>query len=359
MKRREFLEHLPAAGGILLQGRSRKRTRPLIRHAPRGAALGPRIPRPDPYRSGDGRPRLVCIEGVDIALMLRKGLAAMGGLEPLIPGRQGVLIKPNLVLREPAGIPDYPTMSSPDTIRELIHLVRTLSDDVMVGDQGGEDQAAIYEDLDLPNAVMGAGARLIDFEREADPVRAVRLPEWGSVGPDYHVFGTIHRASVILSLCNLKRHSSAYMTGAIKNMFGALEGRWNSGTRGWVHRFPNYSREFIESLPDVWALIRPELTIVDARHIMVGNGPLLSSPGAEIRTGVSRLVLGADPVAVDAYCARRILAPRDPSFDPDTISPMLSRAESLGLGTADLDAVEIREIDESWVGGSKRGPHRR
>jgi len=71
--------------------------------------------------------------------MLRKGLAAMGGLEPLIPGRQGVLIKPNLVLREPAGIPDYPTMSSPDTIRELTHLVRSVSDDVLVGDQGEED----------------------------------------------------------------------------------------------------------------------------------------------------------------------------------------------------------------------------
>lgn len=355
MKRREFLESLPAAGGILFQGGNRSRTR----IAPRGAAVGPRIPRPDPFMTGDGRPRLVCIEGRDVALLLRKGLAALGGLERLIPGRQSVLIKPNLVLREPAGTPNYPTMSSPETIRELIHLVRTVSDDVMVGDQGGEDQALIYDALDLHNAVVGSGARLIDFEREFTPTCAVRLPEWGPGEPDYHVYRTIHRAPVIVSLCNLKRHSSAFMTCAVKNMFGALVGRWDAGTRSWVHRHANLSTAFIENLPDVWALIRPELTIVDARHIMIGNGPLRSSAGAEIRTGVDRLVLGADPVAVDAYCARRILAPLDPSFDPESITPMLRRAERLGLGTFDLDAVEILEIDESWIGGSKKARRRR
>jgi len=356
MKRRDFIRTLPAAaGGFLLKGWPQYRPG----RNPRRLALGPRLRRPNPWMTSDGRPRVVCIEGRSLPLMLRKGLAALGGLERLVPDGRGVLIKPNLVLREPAPLSQYPTMSHPGCIRELIHLVRTVSNDVAVGDQGGEDQALIYDALDLRNAVNGAGARLIDFERESSPTLSVRLPHWAPDVPDYEVFRSIHEAPVIISLCNLKRHSSAFMTGAIKNMFGALAGRWSSGTRGYVHRHANLSQAFLESLPDVAALINPELTIVDAREILIGNGPLQTASGAEVLTGVDRLVLSGDPVAVDAYCARRIMAPRDPSFDPESITPTLRGSEALGLGISDLGAVEILEIDETWIGGSKRSRPRR
>jgi uncharacterized protein (DUF362 family) len=305
---------------------------------------------PDPFVTADGRPRLVCIEGYNVAAMLGKGLEALGGLESLVPDRRSVLIKPNLVLREAAGLPQYPTMSSPDVIRELIYLARAVSDDVTAGDQGGEDMALIYETLDLANAVTGSGARLLDFESAAVPTCIARRPEWPAEIPNFRVYREVHRAPVIFSLCNLKRHSSAFITGAVKNMFGALQGRWDSGTRAWLHRHPNLSIDFIESLPEVWSLFNPELTIVDARHIMIGNGPVLTNPGAEIRTGINRMVMGADPLALDAYCASRILAPNDPGFDPDWIAPMLKRGEELGLGTSDLGSVEIFEIDETWDG---------
>jgi len=355
--RRSFLKSLAfGTGGLTL-----RLPASLLRRLSSGAAQhGPRVSRPNPFVDDTGRPRLVCIQGHDLPTLLRKGLQALGGLGRLVDSGDTVLIKPNLVLRESdPQTPLYPTMSDPGCIAELIYLLREHTTQVQVGDQGGEDQELIYQALDLANAVNGAGAELLNFEQMASPHHHARLPEWDESIPDFEIYRAVYEAPVVVSLCNLKRHSSAFMTCAIKNNFGAMEGRWNAGTRGWLHRNPNLSEAFVEELPYVAALIKPELTIVDARHIMIGNGPLLTAPGAEIKTGINRMILCGDVVALDAYCAQRILRPLDSGFDPETIRPTLDNAERLGLGTSDLSEVEILEIDESWEPQPKKGGPRR
>jgi uncharacterized protein (DUF362 family) len=355
--RRSFLKSLAfGTGGLTL-----RLPAPLLRRLSSGAAQhGPRVSRPNPFVDYGGKPRLVCIQGHELPTLLRKGLQALGGLGRLVDSGDTVLIKPNLVLRESdPQAPQYPTMSDPACITELIYLLREHTTQIQVGDQGGEDQELIYEALDLANAVNGAGAELLNFEQMPDPHHHARLPEWDASVPDFEVYRAVYEAPVVVSLCNLKRHSSAYMTCAIKNNFGAMEGRWNAGTRGWLHRNPNLSDAFVEELPYVAALIKPELTIVDARHIMIGDGPILGYPDAKIKTGIDRMILSGDMVALDAYCAQRILQPHDPGFDPETIRPILDSAEDLGLGTSDLSKVEILEIDETWEPQPKKGGHRR
>ena len=355
--RRSFLRSIAfGTGGLTL------RVPPsLLRRLSRfDAQHGPRAARGNPFVDSTGRPRLVNIQGTDLPTLLRKGLQALGGLGRLVDAGDRVLIKPNLVLRESdPNAPLYPTMSDPACITELIYLLREFTTQVQVGDQGGEDQDLIYEALDLSNAVNGAGAELLNFEQMPDPHHHARLPEWEASIPDFEIYRAVYEAPVVVSLCNLKRHSSAFMTCAIKNNFGAMEGRWNAGTRGWLHRNPNLSETFVKELPYVAALIKPELTIVDARHIMVGDGPILGYPDAKVKTGINRLILSGDVVALDAYCAHKILEPNDPGFDPETIQPTLDNAEKLGLGTSDLSQVEILEIDETWEPLSKKGGPRR
>ena len=355
--RRKFLKSLVLGTG----GLSFRPPVSLFRHLSRMEnAQGPRAGRGNPFVNARGQPKLVNISGSDVPTMLRKGLLALGGLKSLIRSNDTVLIKPNLVLREsdPAAAL-FPTMSSPETIRELIYLVRNFTYTVQVGDQGGEDQEAINTALDLANAVVGAGAELLNFENSANPTCTVRHPLWQEEIPDFEVYRGVYEASVIISLCNLKRHSSAFMTCAIKNNFGAMQGRWSSGTRAFLHRHPNLSSAFIEELPYVAALIRPELTIVDARDIMIGSGPILSSPGAQIRSGVNRMVFSGDLVALDAYCGEKILQRYDPEFAITSIGPTLQKAEQLGLGTSDLNKVEVLEIDETWEPPPKKGAYRR
>ena len=59
--------------------------------------------------------------------------------------------------------------------------------------------------------------------------------------------------------------------------------------------------------------------------------------------GVNRVIICGDTVATDAYCAR-IMEQYDSGFSISQIHTTLGRAEDLGLGTTDLNRVEIREI---------------
>jgi len=55
-----------------------------------------------------------------------------------------------------------------------------------------------------------------------------------------------------------------------------------------------------------------------------------------------KLVISGDMVAADAYCAQ-LLASHDATFSVQMIEPTLTRAAELGLGTRDLNQVEIVE----------------
>jgi uncharacterized protein (DUF362 family) len=88
--------------------------------------------------------------------------------------------------------------------------------------------------------------------------------------------------------------------------------------------------------------VRPELNIVDGRSLLTRNGPTLSG-GAEVKSGVNRIILCGDMVATDVYCAK-LMQEHDDTFSPDMISYQLDTAIKLGLGEGDLDAVVIKEI---------------
>jgi uncharacterized protein (DUF362 family) len=311
--------------------------------------LAPRRKLANPFITADGRPLLVCVQGRNRAEMMKKGFLALGGLGRLGIDNREILIKPNLIMREPTpGFPNYPTMSNPECIADLIGILQTETGSILVGDQGCENQDMIFTALGLERIVSQAGGRLINFEQQPVPVCRVRHSEWDASTPDFHVFSAAYDASLVFNLCNLKRHFRAYMTCALKNLVGAIEGRLSWGTRGFLHRNPDMSEAFLRELAYPASLINPEVTIVDAIDIMVGNGPFLSNSGARIEQGVDRMVISGDMVAADSYCAERILLKYDPGFILESIYPTLLEAEKLGLGTADLSKVEILEIDEKW-----------
>ena len=85
--------------------------------------------------------------------------------------------------------------------------------------------------------------------------------------------------------------------------------------------------------------VRPELTLVDARSVLARNGP----ESGDVVSGVRRMILSGDMVAVDAYCAH-LLAEHDATFSPEMISEQLRHAQSLGLGQPDLSQIQVVEV---------------
>jgi uncharacterized protein (DUF362 family) len=92
----------------------------------------------------------------------------------------------------------------------------------------------------------------------------------------------------------LKTHHWAGVTLSLKNMFGIVPG----SCYGWPKNALHWAG-LTRSILDINSTVRPDFAIVDGIVGMEGNGPIQGSPKP---CGV--LVLGNDPVAVDATCAR-------------------------------------------------------
>ncbi len=327
MKRRDFIKTGLTAGLSLslTSWPELIKTEPLI--------YKPRTRIPNPYIDYSGKPILVCVEGNNFNWMLKAGLRVLGGLNKLIAYNQNVLIKPNLVFRE-----HYPTTSDPESIIEMIWALKRITGNIYVGDQGGENSEAIYPYLNLENAVMGSGANLVHFSE----TYLVNRHTNQSLTVPCQVYSAVYDAPTIINFCCLKRHLGANFTCAIKNNLGALSGPAATDARGYIHTAENCSKLFLKRIAEAAGLINPELNIVDARNIMIKNGPLLQY-GGEIKKEVNKLIICGDMVATDAYCAK-IMEENDETFSAKSIVPTLKRAEQIGLGTADLSQVRIIKL---------------
>jgi uncharacterized protein (DUF362 family) len=327
--RRELLQLGAGACGAFLVG-------PLTGCATRVAAC--RTAPPNPFVAR-GRPLLVVVEGEDPSAMLRKGIEALGGLDKLLPGGREALLKANYIAAQP-----YPVTTASDFIvavaREMksagftrtslfeangTHLAPQLAPDAAMRKLGVLDQMA-RNGVDV---VAGD-------HTEPNEFRLVRNPAW-SIPAAVAVHRRLHEAGVVVSLPVLKRHGDARLTCALKLHFGSVQ----MADRMIAHKNGAQGRRdyFDDRLVHFADAVKPQLNLVDARAILARSGPVLGG-GGEVVRGVNRIVLCGDMVATDAYCAR-LMAEHDPTFTPEMITRQLQHAAALGLGVADLDAVEI------------------
>jgi uncharacterized protein (DUF362 family) len=98
----------------------------------------------------------------------------------------------------------------------------------------------------------------------------------------------------------IKTHHWAGVTLSLKNMFGIVPGM----KYGWPKNLLHWNG-IHESILDICATVPIHFVIADGIIAMEGNGPLQGSARK-----LEKIVLGDDPVAADATCARLM------GFDP-------------------------------------------
>lgn len=325
--RREFLKNFSIGTLSVLGGNIFPR---LIKATP--TTYPPRTRIPNPYLSDDGKPLLVSVVGTDFEQMLKAGLEKIGGLGKLIDNNQDVLIKPNL-----NAVDVYPAISSTESIVTLTkEVVAATTGKVRIGDVSYHPTDSVYQHADLANALAGSGAELIHFTETYH----VRRSSWPPLKQDYLVYSEVYNSPIIINFACAKRHFLAKMSTALKNNVGCVAGSGASQSRGYFHGLSGTA--FLEEVAEIAGLINPELTIVDARSMLIGNGPFSSSPGATVLEGVNFLIISGDMNAVDHYCAM-LLQGLDNTFSESQIAATLNRAYSLGLGVKDLGEVKIIE----------------
>jgi uncharacterized protein (DUF362 family) len=135
-------------------------------------------------------------------------------------------------------------------------------------------------------------------------------------------------ADLLVSIAKMKTHHWVGATLSMKNLFGVVP----SGIYGWPKNVLHWAG-IDESIADLHNAFANHFAIVDGIVGMEGNGPIQGSPKP---AGV--LVMGRDPVAVDATCCRIM-----------KIDPMRIRYLQLATGGSGSAIVEanISQLGET------------
>jgi uncharacterized protein (DUF362 family) len=256
----------------------------------------------------------------DVAAVLYETLREF---DPPVRGRV-VFLKPNLIALDPSGT----TNTNPAVIaaaREAF--LRLGAAEVLIGDGSGieRDSQAILESMRLQE-YTGPLARIF-VDLNIDDVELVALKTHASRLKELYLPKAVRHADFLVSMPKLKTHHWTGVTLSLKNMFGAVPG----ACYGWPKNVLHWAG-IERSILDINAAIRPDFAIVDGIIGMEGNGPI---QGTIKPAGV--LILGDDPVAVDATCARVMC------LKPEQIKHIARAATLLGHISPD----KITQLGES------------
>lgn len=242
-------------------------------------------------------------------------LAPLGGLDWVKEGMT-VAVKANLVTFMK---PEKAGTTHPVLLCALVSLLKEKGARVIVGDSpGGLYTKAFVEKVYSVTglkAVEEAGGELNrDFS-----IADATYPE-AKEAKTFTYTAWLDKADAIIDFCKLKTHGMMAMSGAAKNMFGAIPG---TAKPEYHYRFPDPDR-FSDMIVDLDEYFAPRLSITDGIVGMEGNGPtagtprqigvLLASdsPHAADLIGAALIGLKAEDVPTLQAAVRRGLIPQTP-----------------------------------------------
>jgi len=215
--------------------------------------------------------------GVDKAI--ERLLAPLGGMRRFVSSGREVLIKPNLLT---ARTPEQAVTTHPEVLRAIIRLVRKAGGRPSVG-----DSPASVTKLDLVWEKTGMKALC---EEEDTPL--LNLEKGGSRtfgidGLSVSIARPVLEADVVINVCKVKTHVLTTLTGAVKNMYGAVPGFHKTH----LHKMRPNPRDFGRLVAGIHDRVKPALNIADGIMGMEGNGP----------SGGEPIALGFLAASLDAY----------------------------------------------------------
>jgi uncharacterized protein (DUF362 family) len=235
-----------------------------------------------------------------------------------------VVLKPNLVEYHR----DKVINTHPHVVAAVIELCRREgAAEIIVAEGPGH-----WRNVEYLVSASGLGDVLRHYKvpfRDLNHDEPIKTPNLGRLTGLDHLYlsRTVAAAEVLISLPKLKTHHWAGATLSLKNLFGTLPGICYGWPKNELHW-----RGIDNSIVDIALTRTPDLAIVDGIIGMEGDGPLNGTAKP-----LGGLIMGSDPLAVDATCCRLM------QLDPEKIAYLvLGRSRRLGL----LRAQEIEQVGE-------------
>lgn len=256
---------------------------------------------------------------IDFADLIGRGLRE---LRVDVRGRR-VFLKPNMVEYEPGtAINTDPRV----VVGALVAFRQAGAAEVVVGEGPGHrrDTEYLVTRTGLYDHLRELGASFVDLNE--DDVREVALASQFTGLEKLALPVSLLQSDFIVSMPKLKTHHWAGMTAGMKNFFGTVPGAVYGWPKNILHR-----QGIDESILDLNATIRPQLSIVDAVTAMEGDGPIMGKP-----RHAGFVAMSTDVVAGDATCCRAI------GLDPTKLHYLREAGEYLG----NIDSRRIQQRGE-------------
>jgi uncharacterized protein (DUF362 family) len=212
---------------------------------------------------------------------LDRAVQLVGGWGRYVKKGARVLVKPNLLSWHSA---EDAVTTHPIVVEKILERLLELGAKPSVGDSPAAGSAEQVADKSGILAVC---------RRHKVPLIELTTPKLrnnpdGMIVKEFPISVKLMEFDTIINVPKLKTHMLTVYTGAVKNLFGCIPGKVKSNFH--MH----YGKQFNEMLLDLYLLLRPQLTIMDAVIGMQGFGP---SYGEPVHLGM--LLAGNDALAVD------------------------------------------------------------
>jgi len=267
-----------------------------------------------------GSPDLVVARGGEPEELVRRAMAALGGMERFVLAGFNVVIKPNICVAYHSY--EYAATTNPWVVAGLVKLCREAgAARVRVMDMpfGGTPEEA-YQISGIQEQVLAAGG-----EMEVMPqfkFVPTDIPE----GRDLRrceIYDDVLNADLVIDVPIAKHHGLARLTLSMKNLMGVIRDR------------PAMHINLGQRLADLASRVRPGLIVVDAVRVLTTNGP--TGGNLDDVRKLDTVIATTDIVAADSYAATLFgLQPLDLEY--------VRAATEMGLGRSDLANLRIEEL---------------
>ncbi len=261
--------------------------------------------------------------------MVEEAFNLVGGIKDIISPGQSVLLKPNIVGAE--ANPDTGVITDPRVVESTIRYIKKSvgNVDVEVGETPygpvGASRKALGEGSVMGNAVRKAGGKVAYFDEE--PRVKVRLPDAKTFW-EFTVPQSLLECDVYIQMPKMKQHAIAQVSHTLKNAMGLL-----------THEdmISHHNTSLFQQIIDINKIRIPDFTIMDGT-VALSYDHYTSCEEHKVR--YNALIAGRDSVAVDSVSQYLM------GWDNPAKEVRLTRiAQHDGLGTADLDKIDIRGAD--------------
>ena len=265
--------------------------------------------------------------------------AALGLAEIIDPDAK-IVVKPNLIMKR---VPEDGVTTHPAFVGAIVKKLQSLGcRNILVAESGGGP----YTEPLLRTLYKGCGYTAMAEETGVPLNYATGYREVegsGKVTRRFSVIDPIAEADLVINVCKLKTHGMTMMSGAVKNLFGAVPGLMKPE----LHmRYPE-KEEFCRMILDLNAAIPNVISFVDAVVGLEGDGP----------TGGTPKEVGLTLCSCDRYALDRVNA-EILGMRPEDIV-MLRQSIEDGLCPADLSAIQLSgdvAADELCAAGPFKAP---